>query len=125
MKIVGTFIDCINEQHLYNVDLELIRLKLINKLPDSEIVRLSSILAIETKYDTYIVKIRNTCEKADGSVDIDKVHSMIKSSDFIEISKADYNNIDKHENIISRTRNLITPGANIIFKLDIDVDTII
>lgn len=106
-------------------DVGLIREKLVNKLPDSTIIRLASILMVDTKNGMYLVKVRNTYLKEDGDVDIEKLHKMIKESDFIEISTADYRNIGKHENITNRTMQLITPGANIIFKMNIDIDKFI
>lgn len=134
MKILGNFIDCVYESHLYEHNMVDIRNKLINKLPDKRICELSNVLMINTKYDMYAVKIRMCETKEDGSIDIEKIHKIIMDSDFIEISKNDYRNqidgkteIDMSDwrNIVKRTNELITPGANVIFKMDIDVDTLI
>ena len=134
MKILGSFIDCIYESDLYEKDMKEIRLKLINKLPDKRICDLASVLMIDTKYDMYAVKIRMCYTREDGSIDIEKIHKRIMDSDFIEISKKDYHNqidgkteIDMSDwrNIVKRTNEMITPGANVIFKMDIDVDTLI
>ena len=89
---------------------------------------------IDTKYDMYAVKIRMCDTKEDGSIDIDKIHKRIMDSDFIEISKEDYHNqiegksemdMSDWKNIVKRTNELITPGVNVIFKMDIDVGTLI
>lgn len=133
MKILGSFIDCIYESHLYEQDMGLIRNKLVNKLPDKWICNLASLLMIDTKYDMYAVKIRMCETKEDGSIDVEKIHKRIMESDFIEISKEDYSNqiegksemdMKDWRNIVKRTNELITPGANVIFKMDIDVDTL-
>ena len=135
MKILGSFIDCIYESDLYEKDMEEIRQKLVNKLPDKRICDLASVLMIDTKYDMYAVKIRMCDTKEDGSIDIEKIHKRIMDSDFIEISKEDYHNqiegksemdMSDWKNIVKRTNELVTPGANVIFKMeDIDVDTLI
>lgn len=55
-------------------------------------------------------------------------------SDFIKISKEDYHNltdgkseidINDWKNITRRTDDLIVPGANVIFQMDIDVDSLL
>lgn len=134
MKILGSLIDCIYEPDLYEQDMREIRNKLINRLPDKRICDLASVLIIDTKYDMYAVKIRMCDTKEDGSIDVEKIHKRIMDSDFIEISKDDYcEQIEgKHEmnlcnwkNIIAKTNKLIMPGANVIFKMDIDVDSLI
>lgn len=135
MKILGSFIDCIYESHLYEHDMWLIRNKLVHKLPDKRICELASVLMIDTKYDMYAVKIRMCDTKEDGSIDVEKIHKRIMNSDFIEISKKDYRNqiegkseIDMGDwrNITKRTSELIPVGANVIFKMeDVDVDTLI
>lgn len=135
MKIVGNFIDCIYEPHLYEQDMTEIRNKLVNKLPDKRICELASVLMIDTKYDMYAVKIRMCNTKEDGSIDVEKIHKRIMDSDFIEISREDYRNqiegksemnMSHWKDIVRRTDELITPGANVIFKMeDIDVDTLI
>ena len=134
MKILGSFIDCIYESDLYEKDMKEIRQKLINKFPDKRICDLASVLMIDTKYDMYAVKIRMCETKEDGSIDVEKIHKRIMDSDFIEISKKDYRNqidgktemdMSDWRNIVKRTNELITPGANVIFKMDIDVDTLI
>lgn len=125
MKISENFIDCVNEANLYGKDTKLVAEKLIYKLPDYNIASLASILAIDTKQGLYVVKIRRTFEKEDGSTDIEKVHEMIKQADFVELSKADYCRIKKHDTIKSRTLQLMKPADNIIFKLDIDVSTLL
>lgn len=135
MKIVGSFIDCIYEPHLYEQDMTEIRNKLVNRLPDKRICELANVLMIETKYDMYAVKIRMCDTKEDGSIDVEKIHKRIMDSDFIEISKKDYSNqfegktemdMSDWRNIIKRTSELIPVGANVIFKMeDVDVDTLI
>lgn len=135
MKILGSFIDCIYESHLYKQDMGLIRNKLVNKLPDKRICELASVLMIDTKYDMYAVKIRMCDTKEDGSIDIEKIHKRIMDSDFIEISKKDYRNqiegksemdMSDWRNITKRTSELIPVGVNVIFKMeDVDVDTLI
>ena len=134
MKILGSFIDCIYESDLYEKDMKDIRQKLVNKLPDKRICDLASVLMIDTKYDMYAVKIRMCYTKEDGSIDVKKIHKRIMESDFIEISKEDYSNqiegksemdMKDWRNVVKRTNELITPGSNVIFKMDIDVDTLI
>lgn len=134
MKILGSFIDCIYEGDLYEHDMKEIRQKLVNRLPNKRICDLASILMIDTKYDMYAVKIRMCEIKEDGSVDVEKTHKRIMESDFIEISKDDYSNqiegksemdMKDWRNVVKRTNELVTPGANVIFKMDIDVDTLI
>ena len=127
MKILGSFIDCIYESDLYEKDIKEIRQKLVNKLPDKRICDLASVLMIDTKYDMYAVKIRMCYTKEDGSIDIEKVHKRIMDSDFIEISMDDYTRIDKYDYrcIMKRTNELVKPGTNVIYKMDIDVDTLI
>lgn len=92
MKILGSFVDCVYESRLYEQDMNLIRNKLVDKLPDKRICELASVLMIDTKYDMYAVKIRMCDTKEDGSIDIEKIHKRIMDSDFIEISKKDYCN---------------------------------
>ena len=134
MKILGSFIDCIYEADLYEKDMKEIRQKLVNKLPDKRICDLASILMIDTKYGMYAVKIRMCETKEKGSIDVEKTHKRIMESDFIEISKEDYSNqvegksemdMKDWRNVVKRTNELIMPGANVIFKMDIDVDTLI
>lgn len=135
MKILGSFIDCIYESHLYKQDMGLIRNKLVNKLPDKRICELASVLMIDTKYDMYAVKIRMCDTKEDGSIDVEKIHKRIMDSDFVEISIKDYRNhvegktemdMNNWINITKRTSELIPVGANVIFKMeDVDVDTLI
>ena len=126
MKIVGSYIDCIYESHLYEQDMAEIRSKLVNRLPDKRICDLANVLMIDTKYDMYAVKIRMCDTKEDGSIDVEKIHKKIKELDFVEISRADYL---KHngdwKNIMKRTNELIKPGTNVLFKMDIDVDVLI
>lgn len=135
MKILGSFIDCIYESHLYKQDMGLIRNKLVGKLPDKRICELASVLMIDTKYDMYAVKIRMCDTKEDGSIDVEKIHKRIMDSDFVEISIKDYRNqvegktemdMSDWRNITKRTSELIPVGANVIFKMeDVDVDTLI
>ena len=127
MKILGSFIDCIYESDLYEKDMKEIRQKLVNKLPDKRICDLASVLMIDTKYDMYAVKIRMCDTKEDGSIDIEKIHKRIMDSDFIEISMDDYTRIDKYDYrcIMKRTNELVKPGTNVIYKMDIDIDTLI
>lgn len=135
MKILGSFIDCIYESHLYKQDMGLIRNKLVGKLPDKRICELASVLMIDTKYDMYAVKIRMCDTKEDGSIDVEKIHNRIMDSDFVEISIKDYRNqvegktemdMSDWRNITKRTSELIPVGANVIFKMeDVDVDTLI
>ena len=124
MKIVGSFIDCVYESHLYKEDIEDIRTKLINRLPDKRICEMASVLIIDTKYDAYVVKIRRPELNSNGFVDIEKTHKKIYETDFIEISKRDYNGLDWKE-AVKKTDELMKPSSFVIFKTDIDVDTLI
>lgn len=134
MKITGSFIDCIYESDLYEQDMGKIRTKLVNRLPDKRICDLASVLIIDTKYDMYAVKIRMCDTKENGSIDVENIHKKIMDSDFIEITKEDYHNlisdnseadINDWRNITRRTNELIVPGSNVIFKMDIDVDSLL
>lgn len=124
MKIVGSFIDCVYESHLYKEDVKNIRTKLISRLPDKRICEIASVLIIDTKYDAYVVKIRRPELNSNGFVDIEKTHKKIYETDFIEISKRDYNGLDWKE-AVKKTDELIKPSSFVIFKIDIDVDTLI
>ena len=135
MRISGSFVDCIYESDLYEQDMREIRNKLVNRLPDKRICDLAGVLMIDTKYDMYAVKIRICDAKDDGSIDVEKIHKKIMESDFIEISKEDYApkiegkteiNIDDWRSITNRTKELINPGDNVIFKMsNLDVDSLI
>lgn len=124
MKIVGSFIDCVYESHLYKEDMDDIKNKLISRLPDRRICEMASILIIETKYDLYVVKIRRPELNSSGCVDIDKTHKKIYETDFIEIPKRDYEGLDLGE-AAKKTEELMRPGSFVVFKTDIDVDTLI
>lgn len=124
MKIVGSFIDCVYESHLYKEDMKNIREKLISRLPSKRICEMASVLIIDTKYDAYVVKIRRPELNSNGFVDIEKTHKKIYETDFIEISKRDYNGLDWKE-AVKKTDELMKPSSFVIFKTDIDVDTLI
>lgn len=124
MKIVGSFIDCVYESHLYKENMNDIGMKLIYRLPDRRICEMASVLIIDTKYDMYLVKIRTPELKSNGCFDIEKTHQKIYDTDFIEISKSDYNGLDWRE-AIKKTDELMNPGSFVIFKTDIDVDKLI
>lgn len=85
---------------------------------------MASILIIETKYDLYVVKIRRPELNSSGCVDIDKTHKKIYETDFIEIPKRDYEGLDWGE-ADKKTEELMRPGSFVVFKTDIDVDTLI
>lgn len=124
MKIVGSFIDCVYESHLYKEDIGDIRTKLISILPDKRICEIASVLIIDTRYDAYVVKIRSPELNSRGCVDIEKTHKKIYETDFIEISKRDYEGLDWRE-AAKRTEELVRPGSFVVFKTDIDVDILI
>lgn len=124
MKVLGSFVDCIYESHLYKEDMNDIKNKLISRLPDKRICEMASVLIIDTKYDMYVVKIRRPELNSSGCVDIQKTHKKIYETDFIEISKRDYEGLDWRE-ATKRTDELIKLGSFVIFKTDIDVDTLI
>lgn len=124
MKVLGSFVDCVYESHLYKEDMDDIKNKLISRLPDRRICEMASILIIETKYDLYVVKIRRPELNSRGCVDIEKTHKKIYETDFIENSKRDYEGLDWRE-ATKRTDELIKPGSFVIFKTDIDVDILI
>lgn len=124
MKIVGSFIDCVYESHLYKEDMDDIKNKLISRLPDKRICEMASVLIIDTKYDAYVVKIRRPELNSSGCVDIEKTHKKIYETDFIEISKKDYEGLDWRE-ATKKTDKIIKSGLFIIFKTDIDVDALI
>ena len=90
MKILGSLVDCVYEPHLYKEDIGDIRTKLISRLPDKRICEMASVLIIDTKYDSYVVKIRRPELNSSGCVDIKKTHKKIYETDFIEISKRDF-----------------------------------
>lgn len=124
MKIVGSFIDCVYESHLYKEDMKNISAKLISRLSSKRICEMASVLIIDTKYDAYVVKIRRPELNSNGFVDIEKTHKKIYETDFIEISKRDYNGLDWKE-AVKKTDELMKPNSFVIFKTDIDVDTLI
>lgn len=124
MKVLGSFIDCVYESHLYKEDIEDIRTKLISRLPDKRICEMASVLIIDTKYDMYVVKIRRPELNSSGCVDIKKIHKKIYETDFIEISKRDYEGLDWRE-AAKKTDELMKSGSFVIFKTNIDVDTLI
>ena len=124
MKIIGSFVDCIFNAHLYQEDMENIRTKLINRLPDKRICNLADVLIIETKYDLYVVKIRTPEMKSNGGIDVEKTHQKIYDTEFIEISEHDYDGLSYKE-AIQKTNELLKLGAYVIFKMDIDVDALL
>ena len=124
MKIVGSFIDCVYEPHLYKEDIGDIKTKLISMLPDKRICEMVSVLIIDTKYDAYVVKIRRPELNSSGCVDIKKTHKKIYETDFIEISKRDYEGLNWRE-AAKKTDELMKAGSFVIFKSDIDVDALI
>ena len=124
MKVLGSFVDCVCEPHLYKEDIGDIKTKLISRLPDKRICEMASVLIIDTKYDAYVVKIRRPEVNSRGCVDVEKTHKKIYETDFIEISKRDYNGLDWKE-AVKKTDELMKPSSFVIFKTDIDVDTLI
>ena len=124
MKVLGSFVDCVYEPHLYKKDVGDIKTKLISRLPDKRICEMASVLIIDTKYDAYIVKIRRPEVNSRGCVDIEKTHKKIYETDFIEILKRDYEGLSWKE-IAKKTDELMKPGSFVIFKTDIDVDSLI
>lgn len=124
MKIVGSFIDCVYESHLYKENMNDIGMKLIYRLPDRRICEMASVLIIDTKYDAYVVKIRSPELNSNGCIDVEKTHQKIYDTDFIEISKSDYEGLDWRE-AIKKTNELMNPGSFVIFKTDIDVDKLL
>lgn len=124
MKVLGSFVDCVYESHLYKEDVGDIKTKLISRLPDKRICEMASVLIIDTKYDAYVVKIRRPEVNGRGCVDIEKTHKKIYETDFIEILKRDYEGLNWKE-VAKKTDELMKPGSFVIFKIDIDVDTLI
>lgn len=120
MKVLGNFVDCVYEAHLYKENIGDIRTKLISRLPDKRICEMASVLIIDTKYDMYVVKIRRPELNSSGCVDIDKTHKKIYETDFIEISKRDYEGLDWRE-AAKKTEELMKPGAFVVFRTDIDI----
>lgn len=124
MKVLGSFVDCVCEPHLYKEDIGDIKTKLISRLPDKRICEMASVLIIDTKYDAYVVKIRRPEVNSRGCVDVEKTHKKISEADFIEILKRDYEGLNWKE-IAKKTNELMKPGSFVIFKTDIDVDSLI
>ena len=124
MKVLGSFVDCVYESHLYKEDVGDIKTKLISRLPDKRICEMASVLIIDTKYDAYVVKIRRPEVNSRGCVDIEKTHKKIYETDFIEILKRDYEGLNWKE-VAKKTDELMKPGSFVIFKIDIDLDTLI
>lgn len=124
MKVLGSFVDCVCEPHLYKEDIGDIKTKLISRLPDKRICEMASVLIIDTKYDAYVVKIRRPEVNSRGCVDVEKTHKKIYEADFIEILKRDYEGLNWKE-IAKKTNELMKPGSFVIFKTDIDVDSLI
>lgn len=124
MKVLGSFVDCVCEPHLYKEDIGDIKTKLISRLPDKRICEMASVLIIDTKYDAYVVKIRRPEVNSRGCVDVEKTHKKIYEADFSEILKRDYEGLNWKE-IAKKTNELMKPGSFVIFKTDIDVDSLI
>ena len=124
MKVPGSFVDYVYETHLYKENIGDIRTKLISRLPDKRICEMASVLIIDTKYDMYVVKIRRPELDSSGCVDIEKTHKKIYETDFIEISKRDYEGLDWRE-AAKKTEELVKLGSFVVFKTDIDVDALI
>lgn len=124
MKVLGSFVDCVYESHLYKEDVGDIKTKLISRLPGKRICEMASVLIIDTKYDAYVVKIRRPEVNSRGCVDIEKTHKKIYETDFIEILKKDYEGLNWKE-VVKKTDELMKSGSFVIFKTDIDVDTLI
>lgn len=124
MKIVGSFIDCVYESHLYKEDIDDIKTKLVSRLPDRKICEMANVLIIDTKYDMYVVKVRSPEFRSNGTVDVEKTHRKIYDSDFIEISKSDYDGLDWRE-VTKKTDELMKPNSFVVFKIDIDVDQLL
>ena len=124
MTVLGSFVDCVYESHLYKEDVGDIKTKLISRLPDKRICEMASVLIIDTKYDAYVVKIRRPEVNSRGCVDIEKTHKKIYETDFIEILKKDYEGLNWKE-VVKKTDELMKSGSFVIFKTDIDVDTLI
>ena len=124
MKVLGSFEDCVCEQHLYKEDIGDIKTKLISRLSDKRICEMASVLIIDTKYDAYVVKIRRPEVNSRGCVDVEKTHKKIYEADFIEFLKRDYEGLNWKE-IAKKTNELMKPGSFVIFKTDIDVDSLI
>lgn len=124
MKVLGSFVDCVYEPHLYKEDVGDIKTKLISRLPDKRIYEMASVLIIDTKYDAYVVKIRRPELNSSGCVDIKKTHKKIYETDFIEISKRDYEGLGWKE-ATKKTDELMKLGVFVIFRTDIDVDTLV
>lgn len=109
-----------------------IRNKLVQKLPDKNICAMANVLMIETKYDTYAVKIRRCYTKEDGQIDVKKIHDWIRGLNFIRVSRDDYDKTLNYEmgfknwkEIKERTEELVPAGSNVIFKMDVDVDSLL
>ena len=118
MKVLGSFVDCVCEPHLYKEDIGDIKTKLISRLPDKRICEMASVLIIDTKYDAYVVKIRRPEVNSRGCVDVEKTHKKIYEADFIEILKRDYEGLNWKE-IAKKTNELMKPGSFVIFKTDV------
>lgn len=124
MKIIGSFIDCVCEAHLYKEDMNNIKMKLINRLPDRRICEMANVLVINTKYDMYVVKIRTPEVKDNKYIDVENTHKKIYTMDFIEISESDYEGLGWKETV-KKTDELMKPGSAVIFKTNIDVDKLL
>lgn len=97
MKVLGSFVDCVCEPHLYKKNIGDIKTKLISRLSDKRIYEMASVLIIDTKYDAYVVKIRKPEVNSSGCFDIEKTHKKIYETDFIEILKSDYEGLNWKE----------------------------
>lgn len=112
MKVLGSFVDCVCEPHLYKEDIGDIKTKLISRLPDKRICEMASVLIIDTKYDAYVVKIRRPEVNSRGCVDVEKTHKKIYEADFIEILKRDYEGLNWKE--IAKKTNELMNEARIV-----------
>ena len=105
MKVLGSFVDCVCEPHLYKEDIGDIKTKLISRLPDKRICEMASVLIIDTKYDAYVVKIRRPEVNSRGCVDVEKTH-----------------NYYEHIRVECDSNGYYIPGGNIIFPPSWDTE---
>lgn len=116
MKI-DNFVDCVYES---NERTNYIKNKLMRYMPSLDIAELASVLIIKTKNESYAVKIRWEFTTLDHKFDLARTHQAVRDSDFKVIVASDYDDVVEGNERATRTRELMNPGDNVCFILDID-----
>lgn len=67
-----------------------------------------------------------------GQIDVKEIHDWIRGLNFIRVTRDDYDKTLNYEmgfknwkEIKERTEELVPAGSNVIFKMDVDVDSLL